>query len=110
MTGKYFDSNTGSLLSEITTGRNLVFKSEKTGEKFDAKDSDSMVAADVLKGDSSHSKWDDILAHASKDRTNARIRSPCAKCKTVVVMYLRLDNNRKIYYICPTCDNKWSNE
>ena len=36
MADKYFD-NTGSLLTEVTTGPTLKFKSARTGQVFDAK-------------------------------------------------------------------------
>jgi DNA-directed RNA polymerase subunit M/transcription elongation factor TFIIS len=110
MSDKYFD-NTGSLLSEVTTGSALKFKSVRTGQVFDAKPEHTLTDNEDNGELTTNSRWRNSLANAGADPVNPMIYIPegCAKCKTKVVAFRQFGVNKKVFYICPTCDNQWSN-
>jgi DNA-directed RNA polymerase subunit M/transcription elongation factor TFIIS len=110
MSDKYFD-NTGSLLTEVTTGDKLKFKSSRTGQIFEAKAEHTLTDNEDAGELTTNSRWRNSLANAGADPTNPLIRLPdgCSKCGTKVVAYRQFGDDKKVFYSCPTCKNQWSN-
>ena len=110
MSDRYFD-DTGSLISEVTTGPTLKLKSLRTGQMFEAKPEHTLTDNEDAGELTTNSRWRNSLANAGADPINPLIRLPdgCANCKTKIVAYRQFGENKKVFYICPTCDNQWSN-
>lgn len=93
-----------TLLSEITTGDQLKFKSDKTGTEYDARPEDTMLYSEENTEQSA--KYKNIKMVAPYDPVNPKIRIPdgCEKCNRKIVGMLRLGEDKKVIYVC-ICGN-----
>jgi len=112
MSDRNFD-DTGSLLYEITTGPTLKFKANRTGQVVEAKPEYTLTDNEDAGELTTNSRWRNALANAGTDPVNPLIRldDGCAKCKTKVVAFRQLGDEKKVFYSCPNLDclHQWSN-
>jgi hypothetical protein len=95
-----FDPVSLSLLSEITVGDTLKFKSDKTGEIIKAEPKDTLLVSENLGQVDIYSKFKNTIKVTAFDPTNPRMVSPCPKCKRQVVSYQRLGESKKLIKVC----------
>ena len=89
-----------TLLSEITTGDTLKFKSDKTGTEYDARPEDTMLVSEENTEQSA--KYINVKMVAAFDPINPKVRLPdgCEKCGRKIVSMLRLGDEKKVVYVC----------
>lgn len=102
-----FDQINLTLLTPITVGDKLKFKSNKTGNTYDAKPEHTLLAGEEIGVVHSMSKYKNTIRTTAFDPTNPRIEKPCPKCKAEIVSYQRLGDDKKVIYAC-VCGNIWT--
>lgn len=97
---------TWMLLSEITSQDKLIFKSDKTGNLYEAKPEHTMLASEDM-GELPIFMFKNALHVAAYTPINPKARNPCKKCNRQVVSYMRLGEEKKVIYVC-LCGHRWS--
>lgn len=112
MADRYFD-NTGSLLSEVTSGQTLKFKANRTGQMFDARPEHTLTDNQDSGELTTNSRWRNALANSGTDPVNplTRLEKGCDKCGTKVAAYRQLGDSKKTFYNCTNhaCQHQWTN-
>jgi DNA-directed RNA polymerase subunit M/transcription elongation factor TFIIS len=98
-----------TFLSEVVDQGDLKFKSDRTGNIYDATPINTLVANEETEQISA-SKFRRTLIVTAEDPTNPRQRVPdgCDNCGRKVVSYQRLGSRKIVFYKC-LCGNEWHN-
>lgn len=102
-----FCPDTLMLLSEITSEDKLMFKSDKTGNIYEASDENTMLVSESSSELQSISKFKQTLNVTAYSDINPRIREECQNCKRKIVSFQRLGEENRVVYVC-LCGNTWS--
>lgn len=103
-----FDPVTLDLVTEVTTGETLKFKSGQTGALYEAKPEHTLLAGQGVRDLDSVTKYKDTLRVTAYDPTNARAEYPegCPRCKRKVISFQRLGPEKRVVYVC-LCGQQW---
>ena len=98
------------LLTPITTGDTLKFKTSKTGTVYEAEAEHTLLAEENFNEVSSISKFSNTLSTSAYVPINPRERleKGCRKCGRKVVSLQRLGDAKNVVYSC-ICGAQWSN-
>ena len=102
-----FDEETGDILNIATSEKGLAFKS-KNGNLVPAKPVDTLLASNSTTTDKVEQYVSEIKV-AGLNPINSRVRLPngCPKCKTKVVAFILLGDDKKRVHSCPRCQHYW---
>ena len=95
-----FDENNLSLLYPITSDNELKFKSNKTGETYNAKPEDTLLMGEEIGTGYSMTKYKAAITSIAHDPTNSRIEKECPKCKNAVLSFALFGDEKKTIYAC----------
>jgi len=104
-----FCKYTYNILTPITHGQTLLFKSDKSGTVYEALPENTLLASENTSELDSIYKFTNTLSVAAYSSINARERlaEGCPKCKRKVVSFQRLGEEQKVIFVC-LCGHNFS--
>lgn len=97
---------TGSLLTPVTDGSKLRFKSEKIGTMYDATPESTLLLEESAEEVGGIGKFRNTLLVTAYNPTNPRMLAECHNCGRKVVSYQRLGPQKKTVLVC-LCGMRW---
>ncbi len=96
-----------TLLTPLTDGSKLRFKSDKTGAIYEGNDSHTLLAGEGTGDINSTSKYKNTLSTSAYNPINCRERleNGCPKCQRKVLTLQRIGAKKKVVYSC-LCGNQ----